>query len=118
MNKLIGDKKKSGTDSLTVSSASGGRGVRLKKRERNALKTLFNSVNAELSNALSKHYVIPDPVLRNDVCSTMIDFVVPLYLDFWRKYSDVNFSEHKSKYFKIEPSLLEEKLKSLFDASI
>ncbi|KXZ53823.1 hypothetical protein GPECTOR_6g741 [Gonium pectorale] len=73
------------------------------------LKSKFAKVNGQLDAILKQQatWTIPDSKLKAAVRNVIKQDLVPLYGEFWQRYTAVNFTTHPEKYLRYPPEQLE-----------
>mmetsp|Transcript_9490 Transcript_9490/g.25745 ORF Transcript_9490/g.25745 Transcript_9490/m.25745 type:complete len:751 (-) Transcript_9490:232-2484(-) len=102
--------------SIAGSSTGGGSEGELKGNDKKDLKSRFAGFNdevEELQHAVRK-YVIPEESLRDRLRKEMVDYIVPLYSEFYSENSSLNFTKNRDKYVRFTPDRLERVCRSFF----
>ena len=82
-----------------------------------SIKDRFKGFNNEIDEIVrvQKSYSIPDQHLRESLRSENVNFVVPLYSEFYSAYFKAPFTKNPEKYLKYTPDMITDMLMSLFD---
>ena len=76
----------------------------------------FNKEMEEIVR-MQKMYAVPDVELREVLKRDNMDFVLPHYTKFYKKYSKVNFSKNPGKYIRYTDRDVQQQISRFFDSS-
>eukprot|EP00198_Chlamydomonas_reinhardtii_P013432 XP_001702769.1 component of the exocyst complex [Chlamydomonas reinhardtii] len=78
-------------------------------RFKNWVKSKFAKINTLMEGVLKQQssWTIPDAKLKNAVRKVIKQDVLPLYGEFWERYTEVDFTTHPDKYLRYPPEQLE-----------
>ncbi|KAG2433194.1 hypothetical protein HYH02_012736 [Chlamydomonas schloesseri] len=78
-------------------------------RFKNWVKSKFAKINSLIDGLLKQQssWTIPDAKLKNAVRKVIKQDVLPLYREFWDRYTEVDFTTHPEKYLRYPPEQLE-----------
>eukprot|EP01104_Vermistella_antarctica_P015476 TRINITY_DN5099_c0_g1_i1.p1 TRINITY_DN5099_c0_g1~~TRINITY_DN5099_c0_g1_i1.p1 ORF type:complete len:784 (+),score=232.93 TRINITY_DN5099_c0_g1_i1:194-2545(+) len=85
--------------------------------DRKGLKNRFKGFNTEVEklHETQKHYSIPDNQLLNQMRIELVETIVPIYSEFYKKYANANFSKTPEKYLRYDDDQLTDKLAEFFE---
>jgi exocyst complex protein 7 len=83
------------------------------------IKDRFKGFNTEMEELtrIQRTYSIPDETLRGRVKMANVELLVPVYREFYDRFSKVGFTQNQDKYLKYTPERLEQTLLTFFDAT-
>jgi len=79
----------------------------------------LNTFNSEVEEQFhtQKNFSVPDADLQKKLRSDTKSKILPLYVSFMDRYSEVPFSKNKGKYFRYSPETLEQMLDHYFEGN-
>ncbi len=84
------------------------------------LKAKFSTFNSGIDALLAQkgEWRISATGLRDLITNQLVDAIVPIYTEFYKKYSTIQFSKkHMAEYIKYSPDVIEKILLSFFGAA-
>jgi len=110
--------------SVSMSSSDSIEFIALHKENKNntahvyrLLKAKFSTFNSGIDALLTQkgEWRISATGLRDLITNQLVEAVVPLYTEFYKKYSTIHFSKkHMAEYIKYSPEVIEKLLLSFF----
>jgi exocyst complex protein 7 len=107
------------TNVAIVALAQPDKADKLSKNQRQMIKDRFKGFNTEMEELtrIQRTYSIPDETLRGRVKMANVELLVPVYREFYDRFSKVGFTQNQDKYLKYTPERLEQTLLTFFDAT-
>lgn len=95
---------------LMESTVTGAANAKLTSKDRDVVKEKFRVFNAEFEALVErqKKFQVSDPVLRAKMSQEVKKLIAPLYMRFYQKHKDGDFTKNIAKYVKYTPAQLEE----------
>lgn len=102
-----------------ISTAGLALDVKLKEKDRNLIKEKFTGFNKEMEDIfrLQKAFSIPDPELRDNLREDNLNYIMPYYLAFLRRYQGTSFTKNPEKYIKYKEEDVRRYIRGFFDAA-
>ncbi|XP_026989778.1 exocyst complex component 7 isoform X4 [Tachysurus fulvidraco] len=94
-------------------------GVKLKDKERQAIKDKFKGFNDGLEELckIQKVWAIPDKEQRDAIRHAQKQLISDAYSFFLRRCANISFTKNPEKYYKYTPEDVEDMIEKLFDTS-
>ncbi|GAA6076219.1 exocyst complex component 7 isoform X1 [Tachysurus ichikawai] len=94
-------------------------GVKLKDKERQAIKDKFKGFNDGLEELckIQKVWAIPDKEQRDAIRHAQKQLISDAYSFFLRRCANISFTKNPEKYYKYTPEDVEDMIDKLFDTS-
>ncbi|KAK2866782.1 hypothetical protein Q7C36_002838 [Tachysurus vachellii] len=94
-------------------------GVKLKDKERQAIKDKFKGFNDGLEELckIQKVWAIPDKEQRDAIRHAQKKLISDAYSFFLRRCANISFTKNPEKYYKYSPEDVEDMIDKLFDTS-
>lgn len=102
-----------------VSASGVSPDAKLKEKDRNLIKEKFTGFNKEMEEIfrLQKAFAIPDPELRQCLRDDNLNFILPFYSAFLKRYQGTSFTKNPDKYIKYREADIRKFIIGFFDAA-
>ena len=91
--------------------------IQLRDRDREQLKESFASINSAIDNLRQQcqEYIVSDVGLRDRLRNEGKKLILEMYKTYYTKFANKDFTRHREKYIRYDPTVLELTIDNFFE---